>query len=151
MNEDFTEFVASLADAGYSRIHFLCHSMGAMVLFSALDHPAFTQLFKRPGTAHAHGRGLSAAGDSGGDVAIGEGGGGEGGGPRLRMSTAIIINPDSSLERFKQRDYPLLRKVGRPSLSSPATTQPATTSLHVSSFTHFRHLRPPSPTSALLG
>ena len=113
MNDDFTKLVESLADAGYTRIHFLLHSMGAMILNSALSHPPFFRLFKRPGT-DARPRGSGGAQNRDGDSEIGEGGnstGDDSDGGRVRMSTAIYINPDASLERFKEVDYALLRRV----------------------------------------
>ena len=45
MNADLTTFFASLSDAGYERVHVLTHSMGAMILLSALQHAPFTALF----------------------------------------------------------------------------------------------------------
>ena len=89
MNADFTAFIASLAEAGYKRIHFLIHSMGAMIVNSALAYEPFMNLFLKPGDRTS----------------------GEGGEAKIRVSTCILINPDASLERFKQKDYALLRSI----------------------------------------
>ena len=109
MNADFTEFISSLIDAGYGRIHMLCHSMGAMILLSALSYEPFLKLFRRPGGGDGAGRGReSSGGGSSGAVAAEAEASPVG---RVRMSTCILINPDASLEQFKARDFPLLRKV----------------------------------------
>ena len=105
MNADFTEFITSLIDAGYGRIHMLCHSMGAMILLSALSYEPFLKLFRRPGGGDGAGRGReSSGGGSSGAVASPEAEASPVG--RLRMSTCILINPDASLEQFKARGLP---------------------------------------------
>ena len=120
MNEDFTAFIASLCDAGFERIHMLTHSMGCMILFSALQYAPFRALFRPavtppPGTsgmspAPAHdlpprddlGRDLDRPPDTASHRPPAR---------RLTLATTLIMNPDSSLDKFLRRDFAALRQL----------------------------------------
>ncbi|KOO21506.1 hypothetical protein Ctob_003494 [Chrysochromulina tobinii] len=145
MAQDFVDFIESLIEAGCRTIHILAHSLGAMLLFTAL--PLLTDF-------------LLPAADGGGAVAASAAESAEAlrrekpisrspvewlaeqlgwapplsahpsvrghldlsdlskhprqpprSGPKMRLATTLLLNPDASLNRFVKHDFAALRKL----------------------------------------
>jgi len=98
---DFVRFVQSLVHAGVHQIHILAHSMGARLVFSALEalspHLIPAEKTHKSGSVRSRGTRQSAASSS---ASL-----------KVKLSTVVLMNPDASLQRFLDHDYAALRRV----------------------------------------
>lgn len=106
--EDFAAFIASLVAAGCRRLHVIAHSMGARLFLSSL--PALVKVLKPApsaveGSAEETRRRRAAKLKS--TAAAGPSGAADAG--KLRLATAVLMNPDSPLDKFIDNDFARLR------------------------------------------
>ena len=116
---DFRDFIASLAKAECSKVHVIAHSMGARLFLSTLTElqSVITKAADYSFRKKPHGQGAAAS--SGGTSPLRK--------PTTRtirrsvvrreqdetvpLATVLLMNPDSPLDKFIAKDYPLLREM----------------------------------------
>ena len=94
---DFAAFLASIIDSGVRELHFLCHSVGAQVLFAAL--PTIAPMLQTVEQQSQMRRCDSTNQAQPADM------------PSARIATCLLLSPDYPLQDFVHKDFHGLRRL----------------------------------------